>query len=71
MILQREREDLEPFNIFVFIFGAIIGSFLNVVIYRVPKAKSIITPRSHCTWLCGVVHETFCDGETFSIEGEQ
>jgi len=49
VIIPIEREDLELYSIFVFIFGAIIGSFLNVVIYRVPKCESIITPRSHCT----------------------
>lgn len=30
------------------IFGLIIGSFLNVVIHRVPLEQSIIKPRSHC-----------------------
>ena len=30
------------------LFGLIIGSFLNVVIYRVPKGESIVTPGSHC-----------------------
>jgi len=34
--------------VILFIFGAIIGSFLNVVIYRVPKNISIITPPSSC-----------------------
>jgi leader peptidase (prepilin peptidase)/N-methyltransferase len=34
-----------------FILGACIGSFLNVVIYRVPAGRSIITPGSHCA--CG------------------
>ena len=31
-----------------FIFGSIVGSFLNVVIYRLPRNLSIITPRSFC-----------------------
>ena len=30
--------------IIVFIFGAMIGSFLNVVIYRIPKGESIVFP---------------------------
>ena len=30
------------------IFGAMVGSFLNVCIYRLPKEESIIWPRSHC-----------------------
>ena len=32
-----------------FIGGAIGGSFLNVVIYRLPRKLSLIHPRSHCT----------------------
>jgi len=32
----------------VFIFGMMIGSFLNVVIYRIPKGESIAFPASHC-----------------------
>jgi leader peptidase (prepilin peptidase)/N-methyltransferase len=35
-------------KIFVFVVGAIIGSFLNVCIYRMPKNKSIAFPPSHC-----------------------
>ena len=34
--------------LFVFIFGAMIGSFLNVVIYRIPKGESIVFPSSKC-----------------------
>lgn len=33
----------------LFIFGAILGSFYNVVGYRLPKGESIIFPSSHCT----------------------
>lgn len=34
--------------ILVFIFGLLIGSFLNVCIYRIPKGETIVTGRSHC-----------------------
>jgi leader peptidase (prepilin peptidase) / N-methyltransferase len=30
------------------IFGAVIGSFLNVVVHRVPRRMSIVKPRSAC-----------------------
>ena len=33
---------------FVFAFGCCIGSFLNVVIYRMPRGKSLVTPPSSC-----------------------
>ncbi len=36
------------FRVLFFVFGAIIGSFLNVCIIRMPKEQSIITPGSHC-----------------------
>ena len=45
MIIIIEREDLEVFS---FILGVVIGSFLNVLILRLPLKKSVITPRSAC-----------------------
>lgn len=33
---------------FASIFGLIIGSFLNVVIHRIPRGESIVSPGSHC-----------------------
>ncbi|WP_124099829.1 A24 family peptidase [Ruminococcus sp. Marseille-P6503] len=38
--------------IFIFLFGAAVGSFLNVCIYRLPKEESLIRRKSHCT-SCG------------------
>lgn len=38
--------------VFIFIFALIIGSFLNVCIYRIPRSESIAFPGSHCT-ACG------------------
>lgn len=35
------------FSIF-FIIGTFVGSFFNVVIYRLPRDESVIRPRSHC-----------------------
>ena len=35
-------------EIIIFAFGVIIGSFCNVVIYRLPQGKSIVTPASQC-----------------------
>ena len=35
-------------NIISIIFGAIVGSFLNVCIARLPKEESIVYPGSHC-----------------------
>ena len=38
---------------FLIVIGASFGSFLNVLIYRVPKKMSIVKPRSHC-FTCNV-----------------
>ncbi len=37
--------------IFSFVFGAVVGSFLNVCIHRIPAGRSIIHPGSRC--VCG------------------
>ena len=36
------------FYSFAFIFGAVVGSFLNVCIYRLPNNESLVLPASHC-----------------------
>jgi leader peptidase (prepilin peptidase)/N-methyltransferase len=35
-------------GLMAFVFGLIIGSFLNVVIHRLPRAESVVFPPSHC-----------------------
>lgn len=50
-ILIGPRADAGAFWItilWVFVFGAIIGSFLNVVIYRLPRTISLVHPGSRC-----------------------
>ncbi|MFY9573510.1 MAG: prepilin peptidase, partial [Blastocatellia bacterium] len=43
-------EYLPPYfiGVAVFVFGLLIGSFLNVVVYRLPLGKSIVLPASSC-----------------------
>ena len=38
--------------VFIFLFGILIGSFLNVCIYRLPEGKSVVSPPSACS-TCG------------------
>jgi leader peptidase (prepilin peptidase) / N-methyltransferase len=43
-------DDFPPLflRVFAVLFGLIWGSFLNVVIYRVPRNLSVVSPPSHC-----------------------
>ena len=34
--------------VFLFAIGACVGSFLNVVVWRIPRGESIVSPPSHC-----------------------
>jgi len=40
---------LALFPLAVALFGLLVGSFVNVVIYRVPRGESVVFPPSHCT----------------------
>ncbi|MGB9082863.1 MAG: prepilin peptidase [Desulfuromonadaceae bacterium] len=39
---------LVAYPLFAFVFGMVVGSFLNVCICRMPKNESIVSPPSHC-----------------------
>jgi leader peptidase (prepilin peptidase)/N-methyltransferase len=58
MSLTRAGESLarRPSQVMYFLlaapFGLLIGSFLNVVAYRLPRGESLVKPRSRCT-SCG------------------
>ncbi len=36
------------FSVFSFVWGAVWGSFMNVVIHRLPRGMSLVRPPSHC-----------------------
>jgi leader peptidase (prepilin peptidase)/N-methyltransferase len=51
---------LHSIGAFIFAFGAVIGSFLNVCIARIPNDESIISPPSHCP-TCKAVIPFYCN----------
>src|ERR1700743_1691414 len=59
--------DLPPWlvGLFAFVFGSRWGSFLNVVIYRVPRGMSVVRPASHCPG-CGAPVRAFDNIPLFS-----
>lgn len=50
-IIQFKEHFPNGYLAFFFVFGSIVGSFLNVCIFRIPENKSIIFPSSQCS--CG------------------
>ncbi|MFW5878481.1 MAG: prepilin peptidase, partial [Myxococcota bacterium] len=52
---MKDKEAMTPESIiliFAFLVGAVVGSFLNVIIHRVPRGMSIVSPPSSCS-SCG------------------
>jgi len=50
-VFEAETWTSLPFHfwtVIFFVFGSMVGSFLNVCIYRMPRNESIVTPPSHC-----------------------
>ena len=52
--------------------GAIVGSFLNVCIYRIPWQKSVIWPSSHCPrcWHAIAAHDNIPVVSWLALRGE-
>src|ERR687893_163730 len=40
---------MTPLLVLAGVLGLAVGSFLNVVIHRVPRGESLLRPASHCT----------------------
>lgn len=43
-------------DIYVLLIGLVVGSFLNVVIHRLPRQQSTVLPRSRCPSCDGLIH---------------
>lgn len=42
-------------DLYVVLFGLIFGSFLNVLVHRLPRGRSFVWPRSRCPWCSGAI----------------
>lgn len=53
-IARRERMQMwlaeAAAYVYLFAFGATLGSFLNVVVYRMPRGMGLLRPASRCPW---------------------
>lgn len=54
-------------SVVYFVFGSIVGSFLNVCIHRMPRGESVVSPPSHCPhcgysipWFLNIPLVTWC-----------
>ena len=52
LLLQAALLEHVPATLLVFLLGCCVGSFLNVVIYRLPRQRALLTPPSSCP-TCG------------------
>ncbi len=53
MTLSQAQVPLWEVRVLAFVWGCLWGSFVNVVIYRLPRDMSVVRPASHCPH-CGV-----------------
>lgn len=42
-------------DLYAVLLGLIIGSFLNVLVHRLPRGRSFVLPRSRCPWCGGAI----------------
>lgn len=50
-MFEAQRWNLVPFHFWsvaLFVLGCMVGSFLNVCVYRMPRGESLMRPGSHC-----------------------
>ena len=47
-LYEHVRGSMMSLYLIVGLFGALVGSFLNVCIYRLPRRESVAWPGSHC-----------------------